>query len=96
MTQEKTAIEGNRLIAEFMEFRFNPDKRDGAPFYKQRGKDGWVSKSYIRLNYQNNWSDLMPVVKRILKMNGVGDTTYQDYIQSCYQPWTLKEFTMLL
>ena len=63
-----TTLEGNKLIAEFMELKYDPDKKDGAPFYKETSKDGWESKSYYNPRYHTSWDWLMPVVEKIEKM----------------------------
>lgn len=79
MEEKKKTIEGNKLIAEFMGFRFEEKKTDGAPFYTLIKKGGWESKSYYELKYYSAWNLLMPVAKKILDMDA-GMNVYQLYV----------------
>lgn len=48
-----------------MGYKSDPQKKDGAPFYKEKNQCGWVSKSYYSLPYHSSWNLLMPVVEKI-------------------------------
>jgi hypothetical protein len=90
-TMSTNIIEGNKLIAEFMGYKFNayphlkhlhtitkPNQDDW--FYASRELEDFEEKTLEYFNYHWSWDALMPVVEKISKtqciwLNAIADET---------------------
>jgi hypothetical protein len=65
-TETKPGVEEmNRVIAEFMELKYDPFKTDSSKFYIERNNNGWQSRSYFNPLYHSSWDWLKPAIDKI-------------------------------
>lgn len=77
MEKEKTILNGNKLIAEFM--GYNILAKDNISAFEKFGKDGGFYRDIKLLEYHSSWNKLMPVIEKICKLKiGDGDE-YVEY-----------------
>tara|TARA_R110002020_G_scaffold70385_7_gene182657 strand:+ start:3045 stop:3365 length:321 start_codon:yes stop_codon:yes gene_type:complete len=69
--------ENNKLIAEFMGYKFYnnlPQQRNGYQLPKDKGTAIYLAYSTSELQYHTSWDWLMPVVEKIDDMFGEDDS----------------------
>lgn len=65
---EQEIIEGNKLIAEFMGWKFNPHDEKGDWMLNENG----ATFPFSAMKWHSSWDSLMPVVAKIHTLNSTG------------------------